>query len=146
MILASPPTGLLLHNCTMKVSPPTVPARYQYSGCLFAVEACVSSKTGDCGSPPTPKKPKADSERLATAKEYEERRRPGFKAAWRDEFAWLTYEPAPADSDANGNGSYRFHVFRRYEIEATGIYNVLTTLSHKLQCHCVDETPRPWPV
>ena len=24
------------------------------------------------------------------------------KAAWRDEFAWLTYEPAPADSDSNG--------------------------------------------
>ena len=51
-------------------------------------------KTGDCGSPPTPKKPKADAERLATAKEYEERRRRGFKAAWRDEFA-----------DTNGNGA-----------------------------------------
>ena len=50
-------------------------------------------KTGDCGNPPTPKKPKTDAERLATAKEYEERRRRGFKAAWRDEFAWLTYEP-----------------------------------------------------
>ena len=59
-------------------------------------------KTGDCGSPPTPKKPKADSERLVAAREYEDRRRRGFKAAWRDEFAWLTYEPAPADSDSNG--------------------------------------------
>ena len=60
-------------------------------------------KTGDCGSPPTPKT--AEAERIATAKEYEERRRRGFKAAWHDEFAWLTYEPAPADSDANGNGA-----------------------------------------
>ena len=51
-------------------------------------------KTGDCGSPLTPKKPKADSERLVAAREYEDRRRRGFKAAWRDEFAWLTYEPA----------------------------------------------------
>ena len=59
-------------------------------------------KTGDCGSPPTPKKPKADSERLVAAREYDDRRRRGFKAAWRDEFAWLTYEPAPADSDSNG--------------------------------------------
>ena len=59
-------------------------------------------KTGDSRSPPTPKKPKADAERLATAKEYEERRRRGFNAAWHDEVAWLTYEPAPADSDANG--------------------------------------------
>ncbi len=59
-------------------------------------------KTGDCGSPPTPKKPKSDSERLVAAREYEDRRRRGFKAAWRDEFAWLTYEPAPADSDSNG--------------------------------------------
>ena len=59
-------------------------------------------KTGDCGSPPTTKKPKADLERLAAAREYEDRRRRGFKAAWRDEFAWLTYEPAPADSDSNG--------------------------------------------
>ena len=59
-------------------------------------------KTGDCGSPPTTKKPKADSERLAAVREYEDRRRRGFKAAWRDEFAWLTYEPAPADSDSNG--------------------------------------------
>ena len=59
-------------------------------------------KTGDCGSPPTTKKPKADSERLAAAREYEDRRRRGFKASWRDEFAWLTYEPAPADSDSNG--------------------------------------------
>ena len=59
-------------------------------------------KTGDCGSPPTPKKPKADSERLVAAREYYDRRRRGFKAAWRDEFAWLTYEPAPADSDSNG--------------------------------------------
>ena len=59
-------------------------------------------KTGDCGSPPTPKKPEADSERLVAAREYEDRRRRGFKAAWRDEFAWLTYEPAPADSDSNG--------------------------------------------
>ena len=42
-------------------------------------------KTGVCGSPPTPKKEKTDAERLATAKEYEERRRRGFKAAWRDE-------------------------------------------------------------
>ena len=50
-------------------------------------------KTGDCGSPPTPKKPKADSERLVAAREYEDRRRRGFKAAWRDEFAWLIYEP-----------------------------------------------------
>ena len=64
----------------------------------------IIKKTGDCGSPPTPKKPKADTERLATAKKYEERRRRGFKAAWRDEFAWLSYEPAPADSDANCNG------------------------------------------
>ena len=40
-------------------------------------------KTGDCGSPPTTKKPKADSERLAAAREYEDRRRRGFKAAWR---------------------------------------------------------------
>ena len=31
-------------------------------------------KTGDSGSPPTPKKPKAAAERLATAKKYEERR------------------------------------------------------------------------
>ena len=61
-------------------------------------------KTSDCGSPPTPRKPKADAERLATAKEYEERRRRGFKAAWRDEFAWF-YEPAPADSDGNSNGA-----------------------------------------
>ena len=30
-------------------------------------------KTGDCGSPPTTKKPKADSERLAAAREYEDR-------------------------------------------------------------------------
>ena len=52
-------------------------------------------KAGDCGSPPTPKKLKADAERLATAKGYEERRRRGFKAAWRDEFAWLTYDPVP---------------------------------------------------
>ena len=37
-----------------------------------------------------------------TAREYEDRRRQGFKATWRDEFAWLTYEPAPADSDSNG--------------------------------------------
>ena len=59
-------------------------------------------KTGDCGSPPTTNKPKADSERLAAAREYEDRRRRGFKAASRDEFAWLTYEPAPADSDSNG--------------------------------------------
>ena len=59
-------------------------------------------KTGDCTSPPTPKKPKADSERLVAAREYEDRRRRGFKAAWRDEFSWLTYEPAPADSDSNG--------------------------------------------
>ena len=58
-------------------------------------------KTGDCGSPPTPKKPKADSERLVAAREYEDRRRRGFKAAWHDEFAWLTYGPAPADSDSN---------------------------------------------
>ena len=43
-------------------------------------------------------------------------------------------------------GSYRFRVFRRYEIEATGVYNVLLALSRKLQCHFVDETPRPWPV
>ena len=28
-------------------------------------------KTGDCGNPPTPKKPKTDAERLATAKEHE---------------------------------------------------------------------------
>ena len=43
---------------------------------------------------------------LATAKEYEERRQRGYKAAWRDKFfAWLTYEAAPADSDANGNGA-----------------------------------------
>ena len=48
---------------------------------------------------------KADAERLATAKEYEERRRQGFKAAWLDEFAWLTCEPALADSDADGNGA-----------------------------------------
>ena len=59
-------------------------------------------KTGDCGNPPTPKKPKTDAERLATAKEYEER---GFKAAWRDEYAWLTYEPEVADSEANGSGA-----------------------------------------
>ena len=59
-------------------------------------------KTGDCGSPPTPKKPNADSERLVAAREYDDRRRRGCKAAWRDEFAWLTYEPAPADSDSNG--------------------------------------------
>ena len=26
------------------------------------------------------------------------------KAAWRDEFAWLTYEPEVADSEANGSG------------------------------------------
>ncbi len=54
-------------------------------------------KTGDCGNTPTPKKPKKDAERLATAKEYEERRRRGFKAASCDEFAWLTYEPEVAD-------------------------------------------------
>ena len=36
------------------------------------------------------------------AREYEDRRRRGFKATWRDKFAWLTYEPAPADSDSNG--------------------------------------------
>ena len=62
-------------------------------------------KTGDCGNPPTPKKPKTDAERLATAKEYEERRRRGFKAAWLDEFAWLTYEPEAADSEVNGSGA-----------------------------------------
>ena len=45
-------------------------------------------KIGDCGSLPTPKKPKADSERLFAAREDEERRRRVFKAAWRDEFAW----------------------------------------------------------
>ena len=72
-------------------------------------------KTGDCGSPPTPKEPKADPERLVAAREYEDRRRRGFKAAWRDEFSWLTYEPAPADSGSNGApaGHYRFRVFRR---------------------------------
>ena len=59
-------------------------------------------KTGDCGSPPTPNKPKAHSDRLVAAREYGDRRRRGFKAAWRDEFAWLTYEPASADSDSNG--------------------------------------------
>ena len=62
------------------------------------------TQTGDCGDPPTPKKPKTDSERLATAKEYGERRRRGFKAAWRDEFAWLN-EPEVADSEANGRGA-----------------------------------------
>ena len=61
-----------------------------------------TKKTGDCGSPPTPNKPKADSERLVAAREHEDRRRRGFKVAWRDEFAWLTYEPAPTDSDSNG--------------------------------------------
>ena len=45
-------------------------------------------KTGDCGNPSTPKKPKTDAERLATAKEYEERRRRGFTGAWHDEFAY----------------------------------------------------------
>ena len=30
MILAWPPTGLLLKYCTVYVSPPTVAARYQY--------------------------------------------------------------------------------------------------------------------
>ena len=39
-------------------------------------------KTGDCSGPPTPKITKSDAKRLATAKEYEERRRRGFKAAW----------------------------------------------------------------
>ncbi len=39
-------------------------------------------KTGDCSGPPTPKITKSDAERLATAKEYEERRRRGLKAAW----------------------------------------------------------------
>ena len=67
--------------------------KYQYCEIpifwLFLVK-----KTGDCGSPPT--------ERLVAAREYEDRSRRGFKAAWRDEFAWLTYEPAPADSDSNG--------------------------------------------
>ena len=46
-------------------------------------------KTGDCDSPPTPKKPKADSERLVAAREYEDRRRRGFKGTghWAD-FQW----------------------------------------------------------
>ena len=89
----------------VEVSPPSVAARYQYFGCLFVIEIMrrfLVKKTGDCGSPPNPKMPKADSERLVAAREYEDRRRRGFKAAWRDEFAWLTYEPAPADSDSNG--------------------------------------------
>ena len=105
VILASPSTGLSLQYCLMQVSPSSVAARYQYVSCLFVIEIMrrfLVKKTGDCGSPPTTKKPKADSERLAAAREYEDRRRRGFKAAWRDEFAWLTYEPAPADSDSNG--------------------------------------------
>ena len=56
-------------------------------------------KTGDCG------KRQTDAERLATAKEYEERRRRGFKAVWRDEFAWLTYEPEVADTEAKSSGA-----------------------------------------
>ena len=52
-------------------------------------------KTGDCGSPSTPKKPKADLERLVAAREYEDRRRRGFKAVWRDEFARLRQTPIP---------------------------------------------------
>ena len=51
-------------------------------------------KTGDCGSPPTPKKPKADSERLVAAREHEDRRRRGFKVAWRDS-AGLRFVEAP---------------------------------------------------
>ena len=82
-------------------------------------------KNGDSGSPPTPKTPKADADRLATAKEYEERKRQGFKDAWPDEFAWLTYEPAPADSDANGNEHGQLPVPSlptvRNRIEATGV-------------------------
>ena len=68
--------------------------------CLF-----VYSSPQVINHPPTPKKPKTDAERLATAKEYEERRRRGFKAEWRDEFAWLTYEPEVAASEANGSGA-----------------------------------------
>ena len=109
-------------------------------------------KTGDRGSPPiaTPKKPKADAERLTTAKECEERRRPGFKAEWRDEFAWLTYEPAPSDSDANANGAQA----------ATGSESSDGTKSkpqaYKMFCRScrasysvtafISETPRPWSV
>ena len=40
-------------------------------------------KTGDCGSPSTPKKPKADSERLVAAREYDDRRRRGFSCVVR---------------------------------------------------------------
>ena len=39
-------------------------------------------KTGDCSGPSMAKITKSDAERLATAKEYEERRRRGFKASW----------------------------------------------------------------
>ena len=77
-------------------------------------------KTGDCGSPPTPKKPKADSE-LVAAREYEDRRRQGFKAAWHDEFAWLTYDVRAGTGrlrfqrrTGRRTGRYRFRVFRRY--------------------------------
>ena len=58
---------------------------------------------GDCTSPPTPKKPKADSGRLVDAREYEDRRRRVLRLRGATSLpAWLTYEPAPADSDSNG--------------------------------------------
>ena len=69
-------------------------------------------KTGDCGSPSTPKKPKADSERLVAARVYEDRRRRGLKAAWRDEFAWLTYGRLRLQRrTGRRTGRYRFRVF-----------------------------------
>ena len=50
-------------------------------------------KTGDCSGPPMPKITKSDAERLATTKEYEDRRRRGFKAALalvENECRWQT--------------------------------------------------------
>ena len=95
------------------------------------------SKTGDCGSPPTPKKPKADAERL-TVKEYEERRRRGVKAAWRDEFAWLTYEPAPADSDANGNDAPAATGSEASDGTTSKRIKCSAEPVAQVQCHCVD--------
>ena len=50
-----------------------------YSSSLHA--SLLDKKNGGCSGPPTPKITQSDVERLATAKEYEERRRRGFKAA-----------------------------------------------------------------
>ena len=108
-------------------------------------------KTGDCGSPPTPKKPKADSERLVAAREYEDRRRRGFKAAWRDEFAWLTYARAPADSDssaapagapaATGSASSDSRpTTTKPQAQPLSQYNMFCTVPRELRGECINET------